>query len=56
MRRRTLLLTGAVMLVLACGKDSTGVPQPDPKPRPQPPATGAVTAVPSPDTTVAVQR
>ncbi len=56
MRRRTLLLAGALVLLLGCGKDSTGIPQPDPKPKPAPPATGAVAPVTQPDTTVAVVR
>ncbi len=53
MRRRTLLLAGALLLVLGCGKDSTGVPQPEPKPKPEPPATGARAPVTPPDTMVA---
>jgi len=50
MRRRALLLAGALFLVLGCGKDSTGIPQPDPKPRPVPPSTGMVVPATAPDT------
>ncbi len=56
MRRRTLLLAGALFLVIGCGKDSTGVPQPDPKPKPAPPATGMVAPVTHPDTTPSVRH
>ncbi len=54
MRRRTLLLAGALFLLLACGKDSTGIPQPEPKPKPQPPATGMVAPVVHADTAATV--
>ncbi len=50
MRRRSLLLAGALVLVLGC-KDSTDpLPQPDPQPKPQPPATGTVVPTAAPDT------
>ena len=56
MRRRALLLAGALFLVLGCGKDTTGLPQPDPKPKPVPPATGMVAPVTHADSGVAVAR
>ncbi len=54
MRRRSLLLAGALVLVLGC-KDSTDpLPQPDPQPKPPPPATGMVVPTASPDSSLIV--